>query len=223
MNFVDSKSLSTFVFQSPFTALIAGPTQAGKTTFLKKVLNSNSEYIFPQTTKIIYCYARWQDVYDQLLLTVEPKIEFIKGLPDIDEINSNENNLIILDDLMSDCEKDKSILNLFTTDSHQKNISVFLITQNLFSQGKFSRTISLNCHYLIIMNNPRDRSQIFYLSRQMYPNNSKFLIECYSDAVENKQFGYLFIDLKQTTDKNFRVQTGILNGEERIIYQLRND
>ena len=156
-------------------------------------------------------------------MTVNPQIEFLKGLPDIDEINSNENNLIILDDLMSDCEKDKSILNLFTTDSHQKNISVFLITQNLFSQGKFSRTISLNCHYLIIMNNPRDRSQIFYLSRQMYPNNSKFLIECYSDAVENKQFGYLFIDLKQTTDKNFRVQTGILNGEERIIYQLRND
>ena len=77
MNFVDSKSLSTFVFQSPFTALIAGPTQAGKTTFLKKVLNSNSEYIFPQTTKIIYCYARWQDVYDQLLLTVNPKMFLI--------------------------------------------------------------------------------------------------------------------------------------------------
>ena len=51
MNFVDSKSLSTFVFQSPFTALIAGPTQAGKTTFLKKVLNSNSEYIFLKQQK----------------------------------------------------------------------------------------------------------------------------------------------------------------------------
>ena len=223
MNFIDIKTLTPVVFQTPFTALIAGPTQAGKTTFLKKVLNSNCEYIYPQITKIIYCYARWQEVYDQLITTVKPQIEFIKGLPDIDEINSHENNLVILDDLMSECEKDKTILNLFTTDSHQKNISVFLITQNLFSQGKFSRTISLNCHYLIVMNNPRDRSQINYLSRQMFPNNSKFLTECYEDAVENKQFGYLLIDLKQTTNKNFRVQTGILNGEERIIYQLKNE
>ena len=57
----------------------------------------------------------------------------------------------------------------------------------------------------------------------MFPNNTKFLTECYEDAVENKQFGYLLIDLKQTTKKNFRVQTGILNGEERIIYQLKNE
>ena len=150
---------------------------------------------------------------------VNTNIEFKEGLPEIDLIAANQNNLLILDDLMDQCEKDKTILNLFTTDSHQKSISVFLITQNLFSQGKFSRTIGLNCHYLFLLNNPRDQSQIYYLARQMFPNNSKFLIECYQDAVEQKKFGYLFIDLKQSTKKQHRVQTGILPNEEWIIYQ----
>jgi hypothetical protein len=152
-----------------------------------------------------------------------PNIEFLKGLPDIDDISENQNNLLILDDLMSECEKDKTILNLFTTDSHQKSISVFLITQNLFSQGKFSRTIGLNCHYLILLNNPRDRSQIYFLARQMYPTNSKFLVEAYGDAVEGKQYGYLFIDLKQTTPKKFRIQTGVLENETRIVYQIKDE
>lgn len=139
----------------------------------------------------------------------------------MDLIDGKQNNLLILDDLMDLCEKEKSILNLFTTDSHQKSISVFLITQNLFSQGKFSRTIGLNCHYLFLLNNPRDQSQIHFLARQMFPNNSKFLIESYQDVVEHKKFGYLFIDLKQNTKKKHRVQTGILPEEEWIIYQIK--
>ena len=115
-------------------------------------------------------------------------------------------------------EKDKSILELFTTDSHHSNISVFLITQNLFSQGKFSRTISLNCQYLFILNNPRDKAQIYNLARQMFPTNSLFLIECYEDATI-KKYGYLFLDLTQSTNNRYRVQTGITPNETRIIYE----
>ena len=59
-------------------------------------------------------------------------IEFNDRLPDIDNFNSDNVNMIILDDLMQECGKDPSILNIFTVDSHHKNISVFFITQNLF-------------------------------------------------------------------------------------------
>ena len=220
MNLINEDLIDNKVFKHPFTCLIAGPTQSGKTTILKKILELNSFYIDNPPTIIVYCYARWQEVYDKLKLVV-PRIEFKQGLADIDEFQANDSNLIILDDLMDECEKDKTILNLFTTDSHQKNISVFLISQNLFSQGKYARTISLNCHYLILLNNPRDRSQIYYLARQMYPTNPNFLIECYGDAVESKKYGYLFIDCKQTTNKRFRIQTGVLKDEERIIYQIK--
>jgi hypothetical protein len=71
------------------------------------------------------------------------------------------------------------------------------------------------------MNNPRDRGQIYNFSRQMYPTNSKFLVECYEDAT-SKKFGYLFIDMSQNTANEFRVQTGITPNEQRIIYQVKN-
>ena len=215
MNLVNDK-----LFIHPFTCLIAGPTQSGKTTLLKKILENNQLYIQPPPTRVIYCYSRWQDNFDILKLSI-PNIEFKIGLIDIDELSKEQNNLVILDDLMTESEKDNSILNLFTVDSHHKNISVILISQNLFSQGKYSRTISLNCQYLIILNNPRDKSQIYFLARQMYPTNPNFLIECYNDATENKEYGYLFIDLKQSTQKDFRIQSGITMDEQRIIYKQK--
>lgn len=220
MNLINENFVDQTIFKHPFTCLIAGPTQSGKTTLLKKILEFNKSLIDIPPNRIVYCYARWQEAYDKLKILL-PSIEFKQGIFDIDEFDHSSHNLVILDDLMDECEKDKTILNLFTTDSHQKNISVFLISQNLFSQGKYARTISLNCHYLILLNNPRDRGQIFYLARQMYPSMPNYLIECYEDAVENKQFGYLFIDLKQTTNKKFRVQTGVLPNEQRIIYQIK--
>lgn len=131
------------------------------------------------------------------------------GLPDIDELNISEPNLIILDDLMTECSKDNSIKDLFTIDSNHKNVSVFLLTQNLFLSGKHTRTISLNCNYIIVLNNPRDRSQFSFLSRQMFPNNTKFLNECFYDAVENKNYGYLLLDFTQSINKIFRIQTDI--------------
>lgn len=111
----------------------------------------------------------------------------------MDEFDSSKNNIVIINDLMMQSEQDKSILNLFTVDSHHQNISVFFLSQNLLSQGKYMRTISLNCHYIILMNNPRDRSQINFLARQIFPTHSKFLVESYIDATST-QFGYLFLD-----------------------------
>lgn len=79
--------------------------------------------------------------------------------------------------------------------------------------------MNINSHYLVIFNNPRDRSQLVHLARQMYPNNMNFLIECYDDAASNKPYGNLFLDLKQETDKNYRVRAGIFkNEQDKIVY-----
>jgi hypothetical protein len=58
--------------------------------------------------------------------------------------------------------------------------------------------------------NPRDRSQISFLARQMYPKQSKFLEEAYLDAT-NIPHGYLFIDLKQTTPNELRILTNVFS------------
>lgn len=173
---MESNEINEFVFNHPFTCMISGPSGSGKTTLLKKILMNLDNLIGTKIDRIVYCYSRWQATFDELK-SIFPNIEFNNGLPDIEEFNKYQNNLLILDDLMKECGKDSSIVDIFTVDSHHKNISVFFLSQNLFPNYKNSRTISLNCHYIITLNNPRDRAQFQYFARQMYPSKSNFLLE----------------------------------------------
>ena len=63
---------------------------------------------------------------------------------------------------------------LFTKGSHHRNISLVLITQNLFHQGPSLRDISLNSKYIVVFKNPRDKTQIVHLARQVYAENIAF-------------------------------------------------
>jgi hypothetical protein len=130
-----------------------------------------------------------------------PRIAFQEGLPDLENIDPSQSTLLVLDDLMDQCGQDTSILNLFTTDSHRKSVSVIFVTHNVFSNYKHFRTISLNCQYIILLNIPRDQLQITHLGRQMFPGKSDFFSRAYADAVTSKHFGYLLVDLTQ--EKNF--------------------
>jgi len=65
--------------------------------------------------------------------------------------------------------------------------------QNLFVQGKSSRTISFNTNYLILFKKPWDTNQVAVLGRQMYPGNVKYFMECNQDTTI-RPFGYLMID-----------------------------
>ena len=134
-------------------------------------------------------------------------IEFVKGIPPALEQDSyldvNKRNLIVFDDQMINASTDKQIVNLFTRGSHHRSLSVIYIVQNLFHQGKGSRSISLNSHYLVLFKNPRDKLQILTLAKQMHPGQTDFFSNQYEEAVE-RPFGYLLIDLKTTTQDNRR-------------------
>ena len=142
-----------------------------------------------------------------------PNIEFVKGIPTALEqdfyFDVNKRNLIVFDDQMIDASKDKRIVNLFTSGSHHRNLSVIYIVQNLFHQEKGSRSISLNSHYLVLFKNPRDKLQILPLARQMYPGQMDFFLNQYEEAVK-RPFGYLLIDLKTITQDNCRLRTNVL-------------
>ncbi len=73
---------------------------------------------------------------------------------------------------------------------------------------------------MIIFRNPRDQQQLQILSRQIYPNNSRFLIDSFEDATK-LPYGYLLLDLKQSTENRNRIQTGILPTQQRIIFTER--
>ena len=107
---------------------------------------------------------------------------------------------------------------LFTKGSHHRNISVILITQNLFHQGRFCRDISLNAKYSVALKNVRDKSQFQYLARQVHPQNSDSLYDAYLQSTE-RPHGYLILDFAQDTDDRLRYRTNVFPDEfPPIIY-----
>ena len=197
-------------WRHPFTSIVSGPTGSGKTVFTFRFISEAVKMISPPPEKIIYCYSEYQPVFDNY-----PNVIFNEGLPDINQFDGKERTLLILDDLMS--ETNDSVSNIFTKVSHHRNVSVLYLTQNLFYKSKQSRTMSLNAHYIVLFKNPRDALQVATLARQMYPGNSKFLIEAFKNATE-KPFGYLLLDLKPDTDEKYRIRTNIFPDETQYVY-----
>jgi hypothetical protein len=197
-----------FKFKHPFTCLVSGPTQSGKTYFVEKIITNIDKIIEPVPTKIIWCYGEYQDRYDSF----PDNIILCEGLSGLEEIDRDERNLLIIDDLMQEIGGSSEISELFTKGSHHRNLSVILIVQNLFHQSKIMRTVSLNSHYLVIFKNPRDAGQIRHLSQQLFPGKVKFLVDAYKQAT-NEPHGYLVIDCKQNTPENQRVLSGVLDQE----------
>lgn len=179
---------------------------SGKSFFVKQLLKNVDQMCNIKFDKILFFYGEYQSSYDD---NYGREIEFHEGLPSNEQLSRDIHlkKLIILDDLMRESSNDV-ICDLFTKGCHHRNLSVILISQNVFHQGKNQRTISINSNYLILFKNPRDRSQIFHLSRQIYPIDPKFLIEAYNDATTDP-FGYILVDMKQSTPDNLRFRTKI--------------
>ena len=58
------------------------------------------------------------------------------------------------------------------------------------------RDIELNFQYLILFENTRDVTQVFYLRRQLGINH---LVEAYEKAIK-EPYGHLIVNLKRRTD-----------------------
>lgn len=205
--------------KTPFRMILAGPSMSGKTTFIRKLLVNGESMFDRQFVKILWCYGQYQNDTFAKIKSEAPNVEFHEGLPDDikTHFDTSHPNLLILDDLMADASKDERITKLFTVFSHHLNISLALLSQNIYHKGSQSRTISLNADIIILTKNTRDRSQIQYLARQLAPDKPKFIQESYQDATSTP-YGYLFLDLKPETPEQIRVRTGIFPGDLHVAY-----
>src|SRR6478735_3557339 len=193
----------------PFTMIVAGPSGSGKTVYTRKLVE-NTSLIDPPPQRIVWCYGAYQKFFNDL-----KNVEFHDGLPDINSFDGVQRTLLIIDDLMH--APDDRVSQIFTRESHHKNISAVYLTQNIFHKSKQNRTMSLNAHYLVLFKNVRDATQISHLAAQMYPGKSKFLVDAYRDAT-SALFTYLFIDLKPDTDDKIRVRSNIFPDQTTYVY-----
>lgn len=187
-------------FIHPFSAIVAGPSGCGKSSFVTNFLKHMKDICNEEFSQILWCYDEMQPLYNL------KNVNYHQGLPDLTMFDGSTPHLVIIDDLMR--ESDGRIVDIFTKGSHHRNLSVFYITQNLFHQGRGQRDISLNSSYIVYFKNPRDRTQVRYLARQVFPDNLKFIEEAYKDATKDAH-GYLMIDLKQSTNDACRFKTKV--------------
>ena len=155
----------------------------------------------------MWCYKEWQPVYNILQERKDLNIRFILGIPNDDDdivTDTSETHLIVVGDMLGDKDEEKIKL-WFTRKGHHRNASVVYITQNLFQQSKSTRTISLNAHYLILFQSPRDKMQIKVLAQQL---QAPHLMSAFNDAT-SKPHGYLLIDLKPDIPNHLRFRTDI--------------
>ena len=191
-----------FRIKCPSSILVVGPSNCGKTTFLKRLLTENLDLFEVRPSKIVYCYGSWQPTFE---LLKKYGVEFHEGVPDEEFLKKKfgkvaEGGLLIMDDLMADGGDDKTVVKIFTQHSHHMNFVAFYLCQDLFPSGKYSRTISRNSQYIIVFKNPRDMTSIRNIMLQMYPAEWKQVLNTYNNATE-RMYGYFVFDLHpRTTD-----------------------
>lgn len=210
MSWWQKESLLPFKPCSSF--IISGATRSGKTFWVKRLLeNSEGMFVEDPPKTILYFYGIYQPTFDEIKKTVK-NIHFFQGLPEENTLKKykSEHTLVILDDLMNDVLKNENIEKMFTQGCHHRGLSVIFITQNLFAQGKCSRTISLNTTYLVLFRNIRDVNQINYLATQL--GNKQNVMNAYDQAL-SENYGYLVIDMSPSTNGDLRLRTNIFPGE----------
>ena len=173
------------------------------------------EYLIePVPEEVVWCYSEYQQAYYEMQQW--SNVEFCEGMPDLEKLKSAKQKakLLILDDLMQSKQKEK-LTEIYTKGSHHYNLSVLTLVQNIFYSGL--RTARINSHYLVLLKNPSDKLQVANLAKQLYPQNSRHLIESYHDATKDP-YTYLLIDLHQLTPDLYRLRSKIFPSEITVIY-----
>lgn len=198
-------------FKHPSSIIIAGPSQAGKTELVMRII-SNPQMFDTHFKRIVYIFGDWQAKFENLadkgviMLSEIPPSSYFENFPG--------DQMVIFDDLMSELSKSEALTRIFTRGCHHWRMTVIYLVQNIFYGG---RTARINSNYLLLLKNPSDNLQVMNLAKQIYPENSKFLLEVFRDATRDP-YTYLLIDLHQTTPEQCRLRTRIFPGESPLVY-----
>ena len=181
-------------FISPFRMILSGSSGAGKTHFAGNLIRAN---IFEDDINFIYyfhpCYLDEPPVDWHESMSIP--VSYQTGLPTIEQLTSMPSqSLVVLDDLMDKCVSSEIIDHLFRVISGKRNLSVMIMTQNYFVNGKFSRNIRNSCNYTILMRNCCDATINTRAARAMNLTKPVSLAE---QSNADKEYPYIFIDQTQ--------------------------
>jgi len=218
-------------FEVPYSMLLVGPSNSGKTTWLKNLIQHADALHTKPIDRIIYCYDHYQPIYDEMRALNPKKIHFVYGMPPESMLlekrpggeNKKYETLLIMDDLMMKLNME-TLSNLYTS-GRQIGVNPILVLHNLTHRGRNTGsgnssllTISRNCSYRVLFSVPSDINNVRTLQSQMFPHLPGFLMAAYQDACCSHPYGYLVLDSRPTSDNNARAYTKIWPREETTFY-----
>lgn len=208
-------TMTSFQFKVPSSIMIVGPSGSGKTVFVKKMLKNRKTMFSRQIKRIKYCYGAWQDGFNEMK---KMGVDFHQGLPEVPMSHKSffpknqRPGLLILDDVMAEAVKSQRVVDIFTKESHHNDFVCVYLSQAMFPPGKYQRTISTNCNYIIAFKNPRDGLGVSTLASQAFPGESAEILEAFKDATHNPHT-YLMFDFHPTTSDEERLKVNVIPGE----------
>ena len=210
------KTCPEFTFQHPFSMLVVGPTQSGKTAFVEQMFEER-RFKFPvkKEGQILWFYHQWQPRYE--MMENDFGVVFEQGLPDwsesLEELDPEMHHILVFDDLMHQAVNSPLLSRLFTQGRH-RNASVILLMQNMFPKGKYNTDISRNAQYLVLFRSPSDRKQINIIAERIFAENRFKFMQVYSQAT-SVPYGYVLIDNHPRTAPEDQVVTNVFGACQR--------
>ena len=205
-------------FMHPFNLQIAGPTQSGKTSFICNLLQNLDNLLDKNMDYIVWFHGQATSAHPRMQHLLGDTLQIVEGIPTESfepYINENRNGLFIFDDLSDATSKSSLMSDLICNKSHHPSISTICVLHNLFNHGKERKTLSRNCHYIVLMKNKLDMSIPYILANKLMPKNAKLFINIFEKATENP-FGYLLVDGHPHSVPEAKFRTDIFNGYQKI-------
>ena len=199
---ISSEVYENFRFGHKFSLMVVGPSMSGKSFFVKQMLERDHiEYDDPRKQRRIHWfYGQYQDMFNDMRRNMGKDIYFKQGLPefepDLCDIDTRYNNIVVLDDLM-DMAVDSPIISKLFTQGRHRNANVILLLQNAFPKGKYNTSISRNAQYMALFRCPADRRQIGIMADRVFDKNKPAFMEIYND-ITSKPYSYV-VDNKAET------------------------
>ena len=209
---LETQPYPDFTFQHPYSMIVVGPSQCGKTHFVHQLLTHKCT-VYPRKKPVLvcWCYNQWQPQYEDIRRDLGSKIRFCQGIPELDEdlseIKTSKHTILVLDDLMAEAKDSPVVSKLFTQGRH-RNASVILLLQNMFPKGKYNTDISRNATYKVLFRSPGDRKQIDIMAEQTFAKDRPRFMQAYKQETD-RPYGYLVVDNHPRTTSERQVVANV--------------
>lgn len=199
-----------------FSMLVIANSGSGKTHWILDLIkHADKLLVDPRCTRnILFFYHEYQPIYDHFKAIPGIRIEWINAKPNYNFIEDlcrpfvgKGGSLVISDDWGSDIDSDASKI-VEVARQHLEVSSIFLL-HNLYHINPIYRELNRQTSYIVLFASPRDLRQIQAFASQISPSNSKWIMDAFQDATQDR-FGYLFFDFTNNTPHWSRVRTNFL-------------